>query len=338
MTLLLLALVAPAEASPQLVWSYDAFGDYVAPADGWAGTYTADRWGGFDYGGHTWAYPLTDEGSGGWFENASISNWMTNPAVPVRDGEFTWDAYITDDDGIGGVIGQGPDEAWMVLLCGAGRSSSCPVPNHVGDVVLLHITATRGAEELDFVHAPYPTGEVFDVHMSSNDGVLRAWSDASGWDLSGPITDGTMMSNVGFYAYNCGGITNNYANCAFTQPLLYALDDDGDDIVDDHDNCEATPNPDQADRDGDGIGDACDDSTDTGGDADTDTDTDADTDADSDADTDTDADADVDSTGNLDTGTAIKTAGSCSCASGPESGVAGMFVAVGAVLLGRRRR
>src|SRR5690606_7299046 len=43
------------------------------------------------------------------------------------------------------------------------------------------------------------------------------------------------------------------------------VDSDGDTIADSIDNCPETPNPDQADSDGDGIGDVCDDS-DTDGD------------------------------------------------------------------------
>jgi hypothetical protein len=40
----------------------------------------------------------------------------------------------------------------------------------------------------------------------------------------------------------------------------FCRESDGDGVVDRHDNCPSASNPDQADRDGDGIGDACDDS------------------------------------------------------------------------------
>ena len=45
-------------------------------------------------------------------------------------------------------------------------------------------------------------------------------------------------------------------------------DSDGDGICDNQDNCDFTPNPDQADNDGDGIGNLCDDTPDGGGNSD----------------------------------------------------------------------
>jgi len=51
-------------------------------------------------------------------------------------------------------------------------------------------------------------------------------------------------------------------NCVGETPL----DFDADGIPDFRDNCPITPNPDQADADGDGLGDACDDLTDSDGD------------------------------------------------------------------------
>ena len=341
----LTALTAPASAAPQRVWSYDDFEAEVAGVDGWSSGYSPDQWSGFNYGGHTWAAPQTDEDSGRWLEDAPISNWMVNDAVTVYDGEFTFQAYNAEDDGIGGVIATTSTAAWVVVLCT--REGSCPDGangGRNGSVTLLKIDSS-GATALDSANDTYPTGEIFDIHVSSNDGVIRAWSNDTGWEVTGAIPDGTSMSGVGFYAYNCGGFRDGTYNCAFSQPELYGLDDDDDNIIDDKDNCEFDANTNQMDGDGDGIGDVCDDSTDTGGDADTDTDTDSDTDADSDTDTDTDTDTDADTdSGTLDSDVGndlpgeIKTAGSCGCASAPSGSAVGVLGALAAMLLGRRRR
>ena len=267
---------------------------------------------------------------------------MTNPADDVYDGEFTWNAYISDDDAIGGVIGQSDGELWMVLMCGADSlHSACPVSGHDGDAVLLHVTS-GSAEELDSVHVQYPASTVFDLHLSSNDGVVRAWSDDVGFNLSGAIPNGTPMGNVGFYVYNCGGIVDNSASCAFTEPALYAVDDDDDGVPDDEDNCELDSNVGQSDRDVDGIGDDCDSATDTGGDADTDADSDADGDADSDSDSDTatgdssgGADSAADDTGDGSTQADDATSKSGGC--GPPA-TGGYGLLLGCLGIARRRR
>ena len=54
------------------------------------------------------------------------------------------------------------------------------------------------------------------------------------------------------------GCTNACALSCDTEEECLGADEDGDDILDDSDNCPDTPNPNQEDCDGDGQGDACD--------------------------------------------------------------------------------
>jgi MYXO-CTERM domain-containing protein len=157
-----------------------------------------------------------------------------------------------------------------------------------------------------------------------NDGKIRA--SLGNVKLSVDTIDDRQMNQVGFYSYNSGAADGSYL--FFSNPTLFAMDDDDDGVIDDEDNCEKDANPDQADADGDGIGAVCDPNDDKGGKDSGDTGT-----------TDTaGGDSGVGGDGGGDAVDQIAIAGGCACNTTPgTSSMVGGLV-LGALTLLRRRR
>jgi hypothetical protein len=346
--LLTLLLALPAHADPVAMWSYEGFpnNDWIAGTDGWSTGYESDPWFGYtDRNGINWAFSYTDDNGGTWGSGEALDDFLVNPAEPVGDGRFDATFYSADDDAIGLVIGQRDAENYyLFVLCGGhgGQGPDCPVTlssggSGIGSAIvrIRRGEATVLAETAD----TFTLGDSGDLSFELDDGVLTATWEEGGVSLTAEDTSFDSMNSVGFWAYDAGeGEDQRTADyIAFTAPVLYALDDDADGVIDDADNCEFDVNPDQGDADDDGIGDACDDSGgDTGGDTDIDTDTDSDTDTD--ADTDTDTDTDTDGTGGGNHGGGLQAAGDCGCDGGAGGVVGGLPLLLAALAARRRRR
>jgi hypothetical protein len=278
-----LLLVASSLAATIDAWTYDDFpedGDTIGGADGWLNGYADDPWGGYLYNEGTadaavWVYPYTDYGDDGttWGQGGTRDNYLVHDAVSVKQGVFRVMTYTTDDDAWGVVFGAEEGARYLFLVCGlegdGGENTDCPYENmDVPGSALLRIEG-QNAELVADGNGAGAYREEVEVVVTQNDGELTV--EYGGVSLSTSVGAGFQLNGVGFFGYNQGLYDErgqyDQTSTWFRTPVLSFMDDDGDGVADDTDNCEQVANADQADADGDGIGTACDDDegADTGG-------------------------------------------------------------------------
>ncbi|MSQ01798.1 MAG: hypothetical protein EXR71_07885 [Myxococcales bacterium] len=330
--MLTILLLKSAFAGTIDAWSYDDFttdGDGIAGTDDWDNGYDEDPWLGTESGRDVWAYSATDHTSGGNFgDGSALDNWLVNPAVGVRQGEYSVISYASDNDAFGVVFGWTEDAYWMLLICGEeGNESSiqsCPVSGLSLQAMALVEVRGRNATVVDEIERGCDPSAEIEIRVAVDDGQLVAtYGDT---ELTMDVERDFQLDGIGFYAYNEGTIDEDGQDDGdtiyFREPALVWNDEDDDGIADDDDNCEEDPNPGQEDADHDGIGTACDlseETPDTG-------------------DTGTDSGTDTKDTSDGDDGRPVKieTGDGCGCDSGGAAGA--VAVAVGMLATGRRRR
>lgn len=167
------------------------------------------------------------------------------------------------------LIGSDPDAQHVFL---ASDFSALNVILNVLVGAIVEPEATNGVLELTVNSDFVVSGETVDSGTVSRAGNVITWS------IPGILDETvTLTYEIEHIPATLGGVKILHTAMTYTDDQSNALtlpemsvsisgcDRDGDGIPDEDDNCVDTPNPDQADLDGDGLGDACDDDIDGDG-------------------------------------------------------------------------
>jgi hypothetical protein len=308
----------------------------VAGTDGWVGGYDRDPWSGTRSGGYL--IPITDDNvglSGSFGDGGPADDWLVRgPAF--RDGGVRADLGNSDDDAIGLVLSHdGASSFYLAFhtsdatppgMDGTDRSIVALLRIEDGDVTVMGRTA-QGISAL-------PAESTQQLRLNRDgDHLYVYFGTALVLDAVDPSPLAPGLAGV--WSYDCGADRDT---CFVDAVNAYLLDTDGDRVADDVDVCELVADPDQADRDRDGIGDACDEAS-GGGDTDV---TGGDTDAGG-GDTDVtggDTDVGTNDTDGPDIGHSLDedlTAGCDGCSGAPLGAVRGGWLVLGLAGLVRRR-
>lgn len=260
-----LLLGTPAHSGEVLVYDPSINYGYQTPMagrDGWTNGYGADGWRGVDDAIISW----TDDNVGGadpsYGSGTPLDNWIVN-GPRVDDGFVETILFNQDDDFVGMVFSLSSRESFY--LAGLTFDSSPPPMPNSGDrarLVLMRISGGRAEFLLEptrvSVSRDQMAREGLFFSVGRNDGELFiTWND----EIFTVEDDNPLPSGqFGVYSYDSGfdGGGPGSTVSGAVGFAVHQFDDDDDGVVDDADNCEFEPNPDQRDLDGDGLGDVCD--------------------------------------------------------------------------------
>ena len=282
--LALLLCLGSAQAGYVSVWSNPAFpiDDYLDGADSWRTGYSSDPWYGYDAGDFgDYALALTDDNGGSFGDSGPADNWLVNDDALAKDGWASTVIYTDDDDTVGIVLNHSDDDTFYAMVAIGSTTGSADEfgngsnPLGYGEGARIVLFEVDGGtvtiiDELEGVS--YSASSFCKLAIGKNNNQVwgRFWDDPDEtWGEAEVLvgSDSTPLPEgaTGFYAYD-SGYGDNALGSYFNDLQLYAYDDDDDGVIDGEDNCEDVANPDQEDRDRDGIGSACDDDESTGDD------------------------------------------------------------------------
>lgn len=151
---------------------------------------------------------------------------------------------------VSGYLSVGFESTELYMYPGEIRDTAFSLQNYgtASSDIVIEAIVVEGEEYISFTD-----GTIFEVPANNN---------------TGAFVRITVPKNVSIGDILIFGVRFDYYNAGFGPvwiipihviPPPPSLDQDGDYIIDELDNCPSMPNNDQADSDGDGMGDACDD-------------------------------------------------------------------------------
>lgn len=267
LTMTLLLVSGLARAGQIEVWARGDFGprgDLVGQ-DGWEGGFSADPW---RSSGHR-AYSQTDlnnddRGGSAYGSGWAADNWVIRGEA-VGQGGVEAEFVNEDDDTVGVVFAHnGRDTFYLAAYT---EDNAPPPVGAIGQPTLFLLRVEDGEATVLAARQMRFGGNRRHMVLARDDHQLAVAVDGN-IELRAEDPSPLPAGKAGMYAYDAGhdGWFNN-TEAWFEGVRVFAWDEDDDGVPDDLDNCEKTPNPDQADSNGDGVGDACQDAaepTDTG--------------------------------------------------------------------------
>jgi hypothetical protein len=236
---------------------------------GWVSGYDGDPWS----SDGEFAYSVSDDNTlydyrtygSGW----AADNWLLQEdAEGVVQGGVEATFINEDNDSIGIVFAHDGEGAGY-LAAYTEDNAPPPISLQADPVVYLLRLDGEDTQLIGFAFESFSDGP-HTIRLERNDRRLLVSMD--GRVVIDEADDDPLVDGVGgLYAFDSGdggdSEPDGPTQAFFDDFAYFAADDDDDGVSDDVDNCEKTPNPEQADADEDGVGDACDD--DGGGDTST---------------------------------------------------------------------